>query len=220
MKHQNQSLTTLQFYKNTTSLDTSSYSRFTISVFQDVPKWFWGYIIVVSLFFALVMGNDAFFIPLSAPPTIQPLTHVYTFIVIFLLPMALTYIRFVKSFSFTSLYMKLARTDSKLTERHNRHVRAEKNKVYIDDHYHFTYNNRSGRWHGQNVDAERRNQRSEWGDMSWFIRLGYPGFLCFFLLIYIGIMYLIVIPVMMIIALHIYYKYKQIKRRRHNENMA
>lgn len=40
MKHQNQPLTTIQFYKNTTSLDTSSYSRFTISVFQDVPKWF------------------------------------------------------------------------------------------------------------------------------------------------------------------------------------
>ncbi|WP_222860628.1 hypothetical protein, partial [Vibrio cholerae] len=71
-----------------------------------------------------------------------------------------------------------------------------------------------------NVDAERRNRRSEWGDMAWFIRLGYPGCLFFFLLIYIGIMYFIVIPVMLIIALHIYYKYKQIKRRRHNENMA
>lgn len=163
MKHQNQPLTTIQFYKNTTSLDTSSYSRFTISVFQDVPKWFWGYIIVISLFFTFVMGNDSFFIPISAPPIIQQLAHVYTFIVILLLPMALTYIRFVKSFSFTSLYMKLARTDSKLTERHNRHVRAEKNKVYSDDHYHFTYNRRSSRWHGQNVDAERRNRRSEWG---------------------------------------------------------
>ncbi|MDU2974962.1 MAG: hypothetical protein E7B57_12020, partial [Staphylococcus epidermidis] len=180
MKHQNQPLTTIQFYKNTTSLDTSSYSRFTISVFQDVPKWFWGYIIVISLFFTFVMGNDSFFIPISAPPIIQQLAHVYTFIVILLLPMALTYIRFVKSFSFTSLYMKLARTDSKLTERHNRHVRSEKNKVYSDDHYHFTYNRRSSRWHGQNVDAERRNRRSEWGDMAWFIRLGYPGCLFFF----------------------------------------
>ena len=77
--------------------------------------------------------------------------------------------------------MKLARTDSKLTERHNRHVRAEKNKVYSDDHYHFTYNHRSGRWHGQNIDAERRNRRSEWGDMAGLFDLAIQVF--FFLLI-------------------------------------
>lgn len=71
------------------------------------------------------------------------LLNFYTFIVMVLSPLTLTYIRFVKPFSFTSLYMGIAKFEDDATARHNQRVRDEKHKIYADDRYQFTYNKRN-----------------------------------------------------------------------------
>ncbi|MEJ7316968.1 hypothetical protein WL293_12035, partial [Staphylococcus epidermidis] len=63
----------LRLYQNTQQLNTSSFLRFVQSVFQIVPRWFWFYIVLVSIVFPFEIGKEPFFVPLSAPPIMTQL---------------------------------------------------------------------------------------------------------------------------------------------------
>lgn len=204
----------IRFYRYPTDLDTSSFPKFMQSLFQVVPTSFWIYISLVSIIFPLYIRESSFFLPTSPAPSDMTLLNFYTFIVMVLSPLTLTYIRFVKPFSFTSIYMGLAKFEDDSTARHNQRVRAEKHKIYADDRYQFTYNKHNGKWHGKNIDAERRHRKTEKDQMGWFIKLGYPVFLCFFLIIYMIMMYHIIVPVAGLVALHMFYQYKKIKQKK------
>lgn len=119
----------LRLYQNTQQLDTSSFLHFVQSVFQIVPRWFWGYIILVSIVFPFEIGKEPFFVPLSSPPIMTQLVHLYTFIVMILYPITLTYIRFVKSISFTRFYWGLIKLEDRFTERHNQWIREKRQSL-------------------------------------------------------------------------------------------
>ena len=202
----------LRLYQNTQQLNTSSFLRFVQSVFQIVPRWFWFYIVLVSIVFPFEIGKEPFFVPLSAPPIMTQLVHLYTFIVMILSPLTLTYIRFVKSISFTRFYWGLVKHEDRFTERHNQRIREKRGKVYADDRYAFNYNRRNGHWTATNIDAEKRNRRAEMGNGAWFIAMGYLGFLLFFVGAYMIIMYFIIVPVAIGVVLHRYYKYQAFQK--------
>lgn len=216
MNHKNKKLKDIRFYKNTQYLDTSSYLNFTKSVFKEVPKWFWIYIIFISIAGAYLVKDASFFVPESPIPEDRYPINVYTFLVMILLPIPLTYIRFIKSFSFTKFYIGLANLERDYVKKFNKDAKEEADKVYNTDRYSFSYDKRSKTWSGKNIDAEERfRKRHGIEDASWFIKMLYPGFLVFFLMIYIFILYHIIIIVALLVALHIFYKYKQIKRKRY-----
>ena len=48
----------LRLYQNTQQLNTSSFLRFVQSVFQIVPRWFWFYIVLVSIVFHLRLAKN------------------------------------------------------------------------------------------------------------------------------------------------------------------
>ncbi|MCH4421114.1 hypothetical protein [Staphylococcus haemolyticus] len=83
-----------------------------------------------------------------------------------LYPITLTYIRFVKSISFTRFYWGLIKLEDRFTERHNQWIREKRGKVYADDRYALNYNHRNGHWTATNIDAEKRNRRVELGNVA------------------------------------------------------
>ena len=100
------------------------------------------------------------------------LVHLYTFIVMILSPLTLTYIRFVKSISFTRFYWGLVKHED-LLQPTNGFVK--KSKVYADDRYAFNYNRRNGHWTATNMTLKTESSCRD-GQWCLVYRHGVPRF--------------------------------------------
>ena len=95
-------------YKETKTLDTTSFFKFSLSLLKRVPLTYWIYAIVISIFFSVANKDLTIFKNFVAYPAYNSwIFDIYTFIVIVLLPFALAYIKFSKPFGFSGLYAKV-----------------------------------------------------------------------------------------------------------------
>ncbi|OFN25157.1 hypothetical protein HMPREF2578_05905 [Staphylococcus sp. HMSC072H03] len=203
-------LKNIQLYRFPRRLDTSSYFKFLISIFKEVPTWYWVYSVIISIVFSVLSKDASYFKTWIQYPQDNIWLNLYTFLAIILLPVPLVYIRFVKSFSFTSFYIGLVKNERDSAERKNDRFKRNRDKVYSTDEFEFTRDSLSGRLRMKNISAEKR-QKMRASDLSGFILIFYPIFYCFFLMVYMLIMYHIIIPVALLVALHILYKYNKYK---------
>ncbi len=213
-----QKIKNIRFYSDTENLNTSSYLKFIYSLFQVVPIWYWGYIIFISIFFSLKNKEITYFRNFIQYPLYNttPL-NIYTFIVIILLPIPLIYIRFAKSYSFSSIYMDKVERKDRRVKSYNKSLEKNKDKVYSTDRYEHKFNYFTRTWETTNISAEERQKRKS-NSSSTIMFLIYPIFLYIFLLIYLYIMYHIIILVAILVGLHTVYMYKKIKNGHYKSN--
>ncbi|HDE6879211.1 hypothetical protein K4Q31_12115 [Staphylococcus epidermidis] len=200
-------------YKETKTLDTTSFFKFSLSLLKRVPLTYWIYAIVISIFFSVANKDLTIFKNFVAYPAYNSwIFDIYTFIVIVLLPFALAYIKFSKPFGFSGLYAKVVGIHEQSVSDYNENVKKNKDKVYSTDQYKFEPEG-WGSWKVTNVSAKNRQKgRENYGCIMYLI---YPILLFMFLMCYMYILYHIIILVAVLIILHMFYMYKRIKEGRY-----
>ena len=172
-------------YKETKTLDTTSFFKFSLSLLKRVPLTYWIYAIIISIFFSVANKDLTIFKNFVAYPAYNSwIFDIYTFIVIVLLPFALAYIKFSKPFGFSSLYAKVVGIHEQSVSDYNENVKKNKDKVYSTDQYKFEPEG-WGSWKVTNVSAKNRQKgRENYGCIMYLI---YPILLFMFLMCYMYI---------------------------------
>lgn len=152
---------------------------------------------------SLVFSFPSFFITF--------LIFCYTILIIIIITLDFTYIRFVKPFSFGSVYFDILRFNSKSVDKHNRKMREDSQKTFGTDEFEVTYDHLRGRSILRNKSAKKRKENIKTDD-SWVFYLVYPFFLIMFLIMYLMLLYGFGLLIFIPIVLHIFYKYKKLKK--------
>lgn len=200
-------------YEKPTTLNTTSFLKFSLSLLKRVPITYWIYAIVISIFFSVANKDLTVFKNFVAYPAYNSwIFDIYTFIVIVLLPFALAYIKFSKPFGFSGLYAKVVGIHEQSVSDYNENLKKNKDKVYSTDQYKFEPEG-WGSWKVTNVSAKNRQKgRENYGCIMYLI---YPILLFMFLMCYMYILYHVIILVAVLIILHMFYMYKRIKEGRY-----
>lgn len=189
------------------ALNVSSFLNFSLSLFKRVSVIYWIYAVVISILFSLENKNLTLFKNLFDNPDYvynAQIINIYTIIVIILLPIPLVYIRFVKSFGFSSLYIKMLEA-----YRESERKRMNDNNVYSTDEYKFEPAGKDS-WTVKNISAKRRRRNN--GSFGSIMSVMFPFIFFVFLMLYMYIMYHIVILVFILVFLHMFYMYKKKKK--------
>lgn len=139
------------------ALNVSSFLNFSLSLFKRVPVIYWIYAVVISIFFSNENKKLTLFKNLFDNPDYvynAQIINIYTIIVIILLPIPLAYIRFAKSFGFSSLYIKMLQASNERSLK-----RMNDNNVYSTDEYKFEPAGKDS-WTVKNISAKRRRRNN------------------------------------------------------------
>lgn len=211
----NTPLKEVNFYNNPHQLDTSSFWKFTISVFKRVPTWYFCYALLGAIIISIILfssSKSTLSLMFSFPSSfIAFLIFCYTILIIIIITLDFTYIRFVKPFSFGSVYFDILRFNSKSVDKHNRKMREDSQKNFGTDEFEVTYDHLRGRSILRNKSAKKRKENIKTDD-SWVFYLMYPIALFMFLIMYLMLLYGFGLFIFIPIILHIFYKYKKLKK--------
>lgn len=203
----------IYLYKNPTTLNTTSFLKFSLSLLKRVPILYWIYAVVISVFFSVTNKDLTVFKNFVKYPAYNSwIFDTYTFIVIVLLPFALAYIRFSKPFGFSGMFFGVIGIHEQSVSNHNEKAKKNRHKVYSTDKYKFEPEGWGG-WKVTNVSAQNRQKsRHDYGCLMYLI---YPVLLFCFLILYMYFLYHVIILVAILIILHMFYMYKRIKEGRY-----